>query len=202
MVIFEGEGGGFTHYGDLCPADYPGAVQSEDGKAFCQLTSIWMLQKGFFQVFNAWADYLKRRSQAGRVKEPKTCMGWVTVLDAHGDTSRGEWKYKNCKDDRSTEFVPTQQWVDSQDGNTVALVLLCCNPRNRGIIRSKHSLVIHARGSLTEGGFFSRRARLTMYVPGFGYITAKQKEELERFLAEIRQAPARGPRSHLRLITQ
>lgn len=201
MVIFEGEGGGFTQYGDLCPADYPGAAHFEDGKAFGQLTNIWMLQKGFLSVFNAWADYLKRRFQGGRVKEPETCVGWVTVLNAHGDIADGEWKYRNCKEDRSTELVPVQQWVNSQDGQTIALVLMCCNPRNRGMIRSEHSLVIHARGSLTEGGFFSRRARLTMYVPGFGYITAKQKDELKRFLAEIRQAPARGPRSHLRLVT-
>ena len=112
----------------------------------------------FVGMFNT-RQYVSKFEEFTIGKSPK-----ISVLDAHGNTSRDEWFYFD-----GDEAHLVQDWIDEHDGEADALVLFPCNPRILPIESTK-SLVLHQRGTGAIESYRKRLAVARMYVPGEGYI--------------------------------
>lgn len=109
------------------------------------------------EYFETLRDYRIK----GKHRNPKL---EVAMLVAHGISYGGNWNYYD--DDKPH---PVQDWINRNDGKARVLIAYPCNP-NIVSIKSKRSLVLHARGiaSFDDYKAFSQKARL--YVPGQGYL--------------------------------
>ena len=105
----------------------------------------------------------------------KTDLEGFIMLDAHG-TESNPWTFKDGYKD-----LDVQNWIDKIDGNSLAILLYICNPKNLPIT-SKKSIVIHSNKNilLDKLGFFPldgfiNGKNIRIYFPNNGYLDSYYK---------------------------
>lgn len=132
-----------------------------------------MLNRGFYPVWDAFLTTKKTEFDS-----------LIAVLEAHGHYQNGQWCYQSS----ATESKPIQDWVNEQDGKAIMLLILACNPQNKGKLVSNKSLVIHSRSNLSVNGMESKRSRQIIHVPNFGsFIGTTDRNRLEKIAKQIRE---------------
>lgn len=132
-----------------------------------------MFNRGFYRMWDAW------------VHKPGADFGsMLTIYDGHADHKGLEWMMRA----HGAELdVPVQQFVDEQDGKSPIILLLCCNPENRGRITSQKSLVIYSRSSMNLRAMQGKKSRQIMHVPGHGdFLGTADEARLEELARSIK----------------
>ena len=97
------------------------------------------------------------------MKKSKYCK--IAILDAHGYDKNENWYYWNDQ-----EYVPVQQWVNTNDGDYGILFLHVCNPGHYCIYSDK-SLVVTPRTDLSlYRQLENKKIKVELYVPRRGFI--------------------------------
>lgn len=102
-------------------------------------------------------------------------------LDAHGDSTRQWWVYKNGKSERHV-----QGWIDRNDGKYSALIIAVCNPGEFKPV-SRKSLLFYGLGDIIARRrqiWKPRRFTLELAFPGRGTFS---DYTLDSLLADLKK---------------
>jgi len=109
-----------------------------------------------FTKRRAFRELLESYSQRNNLE------GYI-LLHAHGLKKSKEWMFVDGK-----RRHIMQNWIDHMDGQALAILLRCCNPKDYEL-HSKKSVIIHPRDSVNITDLI-RGNHLRIYIPGEGYI--------------------------------
>lgn len=147
-------------------------IESQFEWRFRDLTQ---LNRGFHAVWDAWL-------QKYHAAFPKM----TATFDGHAAHVKGKWVMQVTQD----QVKPVQDFVNEHDGQALVILLLCCNPRNRGRVTSKKSLVIYSRSSLSLGSMQSRRSKQIMHIPGHGdFVGTIDEDKMKNIAASLNILP-------------
>ena len=117
------------------------------------------------QVESTVFDFTKRYGFRRIIEAYKRVSGLdgYILLHAHGCRKNQAWTFADGE-----RRHRIQDFIDRHDGDALAILLQCCNPHKKEI-RSKKSLVIHAKHNLN---FFDliRGGHLRMFIPELSYL--------------------------------
>jgi|AP45_3_1055517.scaffolds.fasta_scaffold01202_5 hypothetical protein len=141
-----------------------------ESEIFSTLMSFTMCNDGFYLLYDTWLN-----------ANPN--LQGCSILHAHGIVKRGVWYFKG-----SEGLVPIQDWIDKENKQDTALcIICCCNPKNKGTIVSKNSLIFHPRSACQLTSMMSRRCKMKAFVPGEGYFDSiKGIEEIRSLASRIK----------------
>lgn len=156
--------------------EYPGWYDELNVFFHTKFLAFMMFNRGFYPVFDAW---LKNRHREFGIL--------ITMFDGHAAHRDKQWWM--CANDEYD--IPVQQFVDEHDGSSLLILLLCCNPRNRGRITSRKSLVVYSRSAMTPNSMESRRSRQLLHIPDHGdFIGTTDEAELNKIAHECGYKPS------------
>jgi hypothetical protein len=92
-------------------------------------------------------------------------LNGYAILEAHGNVIGGTWIFGDGQ-----RTMPVQEWINVQDGHYAALMLVACNPDNKGTVTSQHSLILHPDRVLNFPDLVNLRGAMRIFVPGEGYM--------------------------------
>lgn len=148
-------------------------VEHQDAVFWEYFLTFTMYNKGFFSVVNAW-----------REKHSSEFSSMMTVFDGHARHTNKCWTLSMEKPDD----VAAQDFVNEHDGKAMIILLLCCNPRNRGRVTTKKSLVIYSRNTMSLESMLSRRSKQIIHIPDKGdFVGTDDQERLQEIANEITQ---------------
>lgn len=109
--------------------------------------------------------FLKRRKfmQLMNSYQERTGLAGLILLEAHGNKQNGCWIIRDGK-----RILKLQDWVDRKDGESLALLLFCCNPHDQEV-HSEQSIGLHPRSNLSRKDLFDGYG-MRLFVPGIGYV--------------------------------
>lgn len=136
-------------------------ISEQDIPAWYELESFFhgnflaflMFNRGFYPLWDAWIK-----------KYGGDFHSMLTIFDGHAGHAQGEWRMSTS----GNLDMPVQEFVDREDGKSGIILLLCCNPENRGRVTSKTSLVIYSRSAMSTLAMQSKRSRQWIHIPGHG----------------------------------
>lgn len=147
-----------------------------DSYFYTKFLSFMMFNRGFYPIFAAWLRHRK-----------DDFASLMAIFSGHADYRNKQWLL--CAD--GVCDMPVQQFVDEHDGKALLILLLCCNPKNRGRLTSQESLVVYSRSSLNLDSMESKRSRQILHVPGHGdFIGTTDEAQLNEIAREYGYAPA------------
>ncbi len=118
------------------------------------------------QQINEWVNVFTRKTFYKDFLELYSRISGLegyAILRAHARSNNGSWYYY----ERRKAIGSVQSWVDKMDGNYLALIFPCCNPKNEDI-HSKKSILIYPKKEYSEPKALV--VGYKMFVPKHGYM--------------------------------
>lgn len=147
-----------------------------DAFFYTKFMAFMLLNRGFYPVFDRWLQ--NRHEEFGST---------MVVFDGHASHTKQGWMM--CANGQNDK--PVQEFVDEHDGQAILILLLCCNPRNKGRITSKKSLVVYSRSSMSLTSMESGRSKQILHVPGHGdFVATDDETKLNDIAQELGYTPS------------
>jgi len=111
-----------------------------------------------------YKDFLKLYSKA-------SALEGYAILRAHARSNNSSWHYY----EKGKAIGSIQSWINNVDGDYLALIFPCCNPRNEDV-HSKKSILIYPKKEYSEAKALV--VGYKMFVPNHGCVNYHKLKRL------------------------